>query len=587
MASSRRIFPALFLLACFGAAGQARADEPLTLRESWSGSYGFFSTGAALAKDSDMDGKVDILTQPATVKVTADDLPDGAKLDNGYLYWGGTQLPTKCANKANLDDTVTFTPPGGVPTMVTADVCYCSSSATYEMQLCRAEVNDLVDKLTGDYVVTDFTAAVANTDTANASFALVLVYEADGLNERRIALYDGLFALSAVGTPSATVTLDQLDVSNSPAGDLTWYALEGDVTIGEGEFVQLKGVPGGGTGMLFDDINPANNPFNRTINTMASPKKGVTGVDIDRFSLASVLKPNDTSLEITYSAGMDKYWIAFNIVGVDVTDITGGEFAASSGKSWALTGDVNGDGVASPGDTITYTIHVENTGDTAGVVTVIDQIPAAAASWLLSDAAGGTDKSLGNTMIVEGLALAPLQASDVVLTLVLGDVPDLESVVNIAQVDSGQPEGIELVAPELQVRRDGDGDGVFDSDDNCPELANQDQADSDVNGVGDACDVASGTGSGDTGDGSTSTTGMMTTSGPTPTTGDEQATTAGDATTGVDASTGTDASAGGSGGESAGGGCGCRSADAPTGSLLLLLLGGAAGLPRRRARHGA
>jgi uncharacterized repeat protein (TIGR01451 family) len=82
---------------------------------------------------------------------------------------------------------------------------------------------------------------------------------------------------------------------------------------------------------------------------------------------------------------MDKYWIAFNIVGVDVTDVTGGEFAASSSKNWALTGDVNGDGVASPGDTVTYTIHVENTGDTPGVVTVIDQIPAGcgvvAARW--------------------------------------------------------------------------------------------------------------------------------------------------------------------------------------------------------------
>ena len=101
--------------------------------------------------------------------------------------------------------------------------------------------------MTGDYVVTDFTAAVANTDTDNASFALVLVHKADGLKERRIALYDGLFALSAVGTPSATVTLDELEVSNLPAGDLTWYALEGDVTLGEGEFVQVKGLPGKGT----------------------------------------------------------------------------------------------------------------------------------------------------------------------------------------------------------------------------------------------------------------------------------------------------------------------------------------------------
>jgi len=583
MASLRRLFPVIILLASVGAARHARADEPLTLRESWSGQYGFFSTGAALAKDSDMDGKVDMLTQPGTVKVTADDLPEGADLDTAYLYWAGTQLPTKCANKANIDDTVTFTPPGGMATPVTADVCYCSSSATYEMQLCRAEVTELVNKLTGDYTVTDFLPVVANTDTANASFALVLVHESDAANERRIALYDGLYGLSALGTPSVTVTLDELEVSNLPAGDLTWYAIEGDVTIGEGESVQVKSMPGKGTGMLFDDVNPANNPFNRTINTLMPPKKGVTGVDIDRFSLASILKPKDTSVEITYSAGMDKYWLAFNIVGVDVSDITGGEFAANSSKSLMLTGDVNGDGAASPGDTVTYTIHVENTGDTPGVVTVIDQIPAAAASWTLGDAGGGVDKSLGNTMIVEGLALQPGQSADVILTLELGDVPDLEAVVNIAQIDNGQPESVELVAPELLVRRDGDGDSVFDTDDNCPELANPDQADGDANGVGDACDAATGT----TGDGTTTTTGdATTTTGPAPTTGEMEDTTGGmDGTTAAILGTGTDASAGGTGGEDGSGGCGCRSADAgdaPTGSLLLLLLG-AAGLPRRRA----
>ena len=36
---------------------------------------------------------------------------------------------------------------------------------------------------------------------------------------------------------------------------------------------------------------------------------------------------------------------------------------------------------------------------------------------------------------------------------------------------------------------DGDGDGVCDDDDNCPEEANPDQADADDNGVGDACQV--------------------------------------------------------------------------------------------------
>jgi len=583
MASLRPLIPVMFLLAGVAAARPASADEPLTLRKSWSGKYGFFSTGAAMAKDTDMDGKVDMLTQPASVKVTADDLAPGAKLNKGYLYWGGTQLPTKCGNKANLDDIVTFTPPGGLATPVTADVCYCSSSLTYEMQLCRAEVTDLIDKMTGEYAVTDFAAAVANTDTDNASFALVLVHKADGLNERRLALYDGLFALSAIGTASATVKLDGLEVSNLPAGDLTWYALEGDMTLGEGEYVQVKGLPGSGSAMLFDDLNPANNPFNRTINTLTPAKKGVTGVDIDRFSLASVLAPNDTSLEITYGAGMDKYWIAFNMIGVDVTDVTGGEFAASSSKNWALTSDGNGDGIASPGDTITYTIHVENSGDTAGVVTVIDQIPAAAASWQLSEAAGGIDKSLGNTMIVEGLPLQPLQSVDIVLTLVLGDVTDLESVINVAQLDAGQPESIELAAPPLQVRRDGDGDTVFDTDDNCPEVANADQADGDSNGLGDACEaVSASTGAGESGDATTSTS---TTTGVAPTTGGIEGTTGGPA---VATGGGTGGSAGGTGGEPGGEGCSCRSAEEPAwpmgGPSLLLLLLGAAGVHRRRTR---
>jgi len=35
---------------------------------------------------------------------------------------------------------------------------------------------------------------------------------------------------------------------------------------------------------------------------------------------------------------------------------------------------------------------------------------------------------------------------------------------------------------------DGDGDGVFDSDDNCPEVANSSQTDTDADGLGDLCD---------------------------------------------------------------------------------------------------
>lgn len=57
-----------------------------------------------------------------------------------------------------------------------------------------------------------------------------------------------------------------------------------------------------------------------------------------------------------------------------------------------------------------------------------------------------------------------------------------------------------LVPPAAPVE-DADGDGVADADDNCPAVANADQADADGNGTGDACEQ--------TGGGETQTTGDM------------------------------------------------------------------------------
>ena len=62
---------------------------------------------------------------------------------------------------------------------------------------------------------------------------------------------------------------------------------------------------------------------------------------------------------------------------------------------------------------------------------------------------------------------------------------------NLAEPSDCAPDGASLHSPDgsLVLPPDSDGDGVADSVDNCPTIANADQADSDGDGVGDVCDA--------------------------------------------------------------------------------------------------
>jgi uncharacterized repeat protein (TIGR01451 family)/MYXO-CTERM domain-containing protein len=473
----------------------ARADEPISERFSYTGSLDFFATGATMAADTNSDNCIDTLAQPASVEVTSTTLPAGAVLIDAYLYWAGTipdwgDCGTIGNHQSNIDDQVDFMPPGGTFTQVTADNCHCSGgggSTSYDVQVCRANVTDIIlaqaTGLTGVYEVDSFAARAADGATDNASFSLVLVYEEPSLPVRNVVIYDGVRTMS---NSTETITLGGIQVDDPPGGDLTWYVLEGDVGGSSGENVTAQGTPGGTSLLLGDAINPTTNPMNRTINTTSPSQTGVIGVDIDMFDITSALAAGDTAVEVVYTAGPDKWWIAYNIMGIDVYQAV---FAFSSQKTWTLHLDPDANAAPTPGDTIRYTIRLENTGNAGAEVDVVDTVPAQAASWNIVDDGGGTVVGSPDTVIVNNIYVAPGGFADVVFDVVLAEVSDETVMLNTADFDA-TPDGDSgsLTADPVLIRHDEDSDDIFDNDDNCPATPNTTQIDTDGDGAGDACD---------------------------------------------------------------------------------------------------
>lgn len=421
-------------------ASSASADEPLTQRFTWDGTIDYFASGAALAEDGpDMDTTtVDRLLQPNSITITAADIPMTAGVRAAYLFWAGTiNDQNDCSTTNNIDDTVALSTPGQPATQVTADVCYCASGAgSYDIQACRADITSMVTAsgMLGTFTVDQFAAKASNGATDNASFSVVLVYEQSMLPPRSIGLYDGVEELSLT---SRTITLSGLDVDTPAVGDLTWYVLDGDVGGTGTEQVQVQGIPGSASSTLSDAVNPANNPMNRTINTSSPAQTGIIGVDIDRFDISAGLTPGDTALDMTYSAGNDKWWVVFNVVGINVFKPNLGP---KSRKLWNLEIDADGNSAPSPGDTIRYTIDIENNGTAPGSIALSDDIPAQASSWNLVDGAGGINASSATQLVLTNISVPAGATVQVVFDMVLSPSSAGQMVVNTVILDS-TPDG--------------------------------------------------------------------------------------------------------------------------------------------------
>ncbi len=476
------------------------ADEPISLRQSWRGDVDFFATGVNLAADQrGVSGTVDTNIQPQSVTVRPDiDVPANAVVETAYLYWAGTRPNSDCVNA--LDNQVTLTVPGGVATSVIANECFCGEGTTsYDQQVCRFDMTQEIvnagGQLHGDYTVSDFDASIADGATDNASFSVVLVYRHPSVGVRQVLLYDGIWELyeSHVSPSHQELVLTEsgFEVDNPATGSLTYYVIEGDQGGGGSEGVSVSSSPGNAPALqLQDAVNPANNPFNRTINTVSPARTDVIGVDIDRYDISSALTVGDTSISITYDGSGDKTWLIYNIASFDVFEPV---FESRSTKTWTLHIDADNNGVPSPGDTVRYTLHLENTGNEEGTITVTDSIPSQfATSFNVVTAAGGLDMSTpSNGVVIQDLTVPVGESRDVIFDVVLAQVPDRTEWINVANYSTppqGGAGGQVTSETSVVVRFDTDGDGFFDLNDNCPMQSNPAQANGDGDATGDICD---------------------------------------------------------------------------------------------------
>lgn len=468
----------------------ALADSPLTARQSQTGNLQGFFVGTPLAEDGDGDGRVDALDQPATFTVPA--LPADVGVELAVLYWSTSVAQGGAACTSSPDQDVTFTPPGGAPTGVSASSCVCSDALDpgYDLWTCSAEVNGLVESGTvdGGYVIEDVAAFISNDDGHGASATMALWVSHPSFPTRRLELRDGLVTVDGSQLDTSFSGFDAAGVGVGGA-ELHVYALDGDVGVSPGEQINLEGLPSGSAIGLVDAVNPFNDAFNSTITSGTPLRADTYGIDLDAWDVSAALSVGDDTLAVEIGGGADAFFVAAQQLSVETRDPNLG---ASSTLGWTLLDDADGNGVVSNGDTVRFTALLSNSGAEAATFDLIDGMPTWAASWSVVDAGTGIEDSFGSTLQIIDLELGPLESTSVQFDLEIGFPPDGTSHVDIATYTAPLQGGSggQLVAPAMLIRVDTDGDGVFDEDDACP--GGSDTTDADGDGIPDGCDTCLG-----------------------------------------------------------------------------------------------
>lgn len=308
-------------------------------------------------------------TIPANSSTATLTIPAGSTVLFAGLYWGAdTSAGTggSAAPSAAGRDIVRFATPASAYAGVSAEQLDVSGTryAGFADVTARVQTGG-----SGTYKVSGIQAGTGGD--RYAGWALVVVLGNESLPPRNMVVFDGYAIINSTAPTSVTTAVSGfLTPPTGPVNtQMGFVAFEGDLSSG-GDRFRLN------TTDLTNTANPADNAFNSTISALGT--NVVTrnpnflnnfGFDIDLFA-TNVLGNNASSANLTFTTGGETY---FPSVLTFQTDVFEPVIVTNFTKSAT---DANG-APFRPGDEVTYSVSVANTGnDDAEIVVITDPLPA-------------------------------------------------------------------------------------------------------------------------------------------------------------------------------------------------------------------
>lgn len=343
------------LLACLFALlpGISQAGVPVTLYQSFAGNMNFVETGGTLRSQPNSGNSCAVTNSSSA---TLSGIPAGATITAAYLYWAGSGSTgdfSVTLDGSNLAADRTFTE------------TFTAGGTSYDFFSGFEDVTTLVAaKGNGSYTFSNLSVNNGNphcpVSAVLSGWSLLVIYEHAAEPLRVLNVFDGFqFFRGGSITLSPNNFLIPSSGIDGRHGVLTW---EGDVENSTPLGGFTENLVFNGTA-LTDGLNPANNQFNSTINTLGS--NTAYGVDLDIYDVSSMLTAGDTSATSVYSSGADLVLLSMEVLSVTNTPVA--DLAISKSHSGNFSVGTNG----------VFTLSVSNNGpnDETGTITVTDNLP--------------------------------------------------------------------------------------------------------------------------------------------------------------------------------------------------------------------